>query len=69
VLSKDVQKVDCGGGDATEDIRVHVVPLAGIESWLASKREAGFLISPKIYSALYFIARQPAPVTGLENSP
>jgi ADP-ribose pyrophosphatase len=69
VLAKDVQKVGCGGGDETEDIRVHVVPLAEIETWLALKREAGFLISPKIYSALYFIARQPAPVAGLENSP
>jgi ADP-ribose pyrophosphatase len=55
VLAKDVQKVGCGGGDATENIRVHVVPLAEVEAWLASKRQDGFLVSPKIYAALYFI--------------
>jgi ADP-ribose pyrophosphatase len=66
MLAKDVQKVGRGGGDATEDIRVHVVPLAGIEAWLASKRQSGLMISPKIYTALYFITRQPATVADPE---
>jgi ADP-ribose pyrophosphatase len=57
VLARNVQKVGPGGGDATEDIRVHVVPLDEIEAWLASKRREGFMISPKIYSALYFATR------------
>jgi len=57
VLARNVQKVGSGGGDATEDIRVHVVPLEEIEAWLASKRRDGFMISPKIYAALYFVAR------------
>ena len=41
VLARDVRKVGPGGGDATEDIRVHVVPLDQIEAWLASKRREG----------------------------
>jgi ADP-ribose pyrophosphatase len=57
VLARNVQKVGFGGGDATETIRVHVVPLDEIEAWLTSKRREGFMISPKIYSALYFVTR------------
>jgi ADP-ribose pyrophosphatase len=69
VLAKDVQKVGHGGGDATEDIRVHVVPLAGIDAWLASKTREAFMISPKIYAALYFITRQPATAADREPLP
>jgi ADP-ribose pyrophosphatase len=57
MLARDAHKTGPGGGDSTEDIRVHVVPLNEIESWLDSKRRDGFLVSPKIYSALHFAAR------------
>ena len=57
VLARNAQKVGSGGGDATEDIRVHVVPLDEIETWLASKRREGFMLSPKIYAALHFVTR------------
>jgi ADP-ribose pyrophosphatase len=56
MLARDARKVGPGGGDASEDIRVHLVPLDQIDAWLASKRREGFMISPKIYSALYFAA-------------
>lgn len=54
VLAKDVRKVGPGGGDATEDIQVHIVPLDEVPGWLESKRREGKMVSPKIYSALYF---------------
>ena len=54
LLARDVRKVGPGGGDASEDIQVHVVPLDEVEAWLESKRREGLMISPKIYSALYF---------------
>jgi ADP-ribose pyrophosphatase len=44
-----------GGGVAHEDITVHEVPLAGVDTWLAAKAEAGVLIDPKIYAGLYFL--------------
>lgn len=59
VLAPNVRKVGPGGGDATEDIQVHVVPLDKVETWLQSKLHEGKFVSPKIYSALYFIARRP----------
>ena len=54
LMARDVRKVGPGGGDSTEDIRVHLVPLDGIEAWLESKRHKGLMVSPKIYTALYF---------------
>jgi len=54
LLARDVRKVGPGGGDSSEDIQVHVVPLDEVEAWLESKRRDGTMISPKIYSALYF---------------
>lgn len=57
VLARDVKKVGPGGGDATEDIQVHLVPLDEVAVWLDSKRREGKMVSPKIYSALYFAQR------------
>jgi ADP-ribose pyrophosphatase len=46
-----------GGGDETERIVVHVVPLAGAEAWLRARVAAGLLIDEKVYAGLYFAAR------------
>lgn len=43
-----------GGGDETEQIVVHVVPLKGAEAWLRARAAAGFLIDEKVYAGLYF---------------
>lgn len=57
LLARNVRKVAPGGGDATEDIQVHVVPLDEVAAWLEANRREGIMISPKIYSALYFAIR------------
>jgi ADP-ribose pyrophosphatase len=57
LLARNVRKVAPGGGDSTEDIQVHVVPLDQVEGWLESKRREGLVVSPKIYSALHFASR------------
>ena len=57
LLARNARQVGPGGGDATEDIQVHVVPLDAIDAWLESKRREGFMISPKIYAALYFATK------------
>lgn len=45
-----------GGGDETEDITVHVVPLATIDAWLKKKERAGLLIDPKIYAGIHLLS-------------
>lgn len=53
-------RVGPGGGDDTENITVHVVPLAEVPAFLATKVQAGALVDPKIYSALYFVLNESA---------
>lgn len=58
--ARDLTRVGEGGGDDTEDITVHVVPLATLLEFLAARRADGCLIDPKIYSGLYLLdARTP----------
>ena len=50
-----LSRVGPGGGDDTEDITVHVVPLSSVPAFLAEKAAAGALIDPKIFAGLYFV--------------
>ncbi len=47
-------KVAAGGGEASEKITVHEVPLSELESWIARKRQDGCVVDYKVYAALYF---------------
>lgn len=50
-----LERLSAGGGVDGEDITVHVVPITGIEDWLAEQAAVrGVLIDPRIYIALYF---------------
>jgi ADP-ribose pyrophosphatase len=53
-LATDAVRVSDGGGDGTEDITVHLVPLPEAEAWLTQKRQAGLQVDPKIYAGLFF---------------
>ncbi|KAA3616381.1 MAG: NUDIX hydrolase [Calditrichaeota bacterium] len=50
-------KVDEGGGDETENISVHKIPLQDAFDWLEKKSASGSLIDPRIYTGLYFVNR------------
>lgn len=52
--ARGLTKVGAGGGDESEQITPHAVPLSGIEDWLQARRAEGLLIDPKIYAGLYF---------------
>ncbi|HEY1066128.1 MAG TPA: bifunctional nicotinamidase/pyrazinamidase [Pirellulales bacterium] len=54
-LAVGVKKVSEGGGDATENIKIHEVPLARVSRWLKDAAAAGKQIDPKIFTALYFL--------------
>ncbi|HUG94498.1 MAG TPA: NUDIX hydrolase [Planctomycetaceae bacterium] len=51
----DVKRVSVGGGEGSEDIEIHEVPLAGIDGWLRRKARSGRLIDPKVYAGLYLL--------------
>jgi len=55
VLAKGLSRVGPGGGDASENIVVHVVPLSGVDDWLTRQQAAGKPLDPKIYAALYWL--------------
>ncbi len=52
-----LKKKGKGGGDATEAITVHEVPLDKVDTWLAQKKKAGVLVDPKVYAGLYFLKK------------
>ena len=54
-LAEDLQRRSAGGGDASEDIRVHEIPLADIERWLNEATTMGKLIDSRVYAGLYFM--------------
>jgi ADP-ribose pyrophosphatase len=46
-----------GGGDATEQITVHHVPLAEVPTFIAKRIAAGAMVDPKVFAGLYFATR------------
>ena len=57
VLAKGLTRVGPGGGDDSEDIEVHIVPLKDVDAWLTRQQSAGKPMDPKIYAALYWLER------------
>jgi ADP-ribose pyrophosphatase len=53
--ARGLRRVGPGGGDDTEAIEVHVVPLATLETFLEAKRAAGRAVDPKIYAGLFLV--------------
>ncbi len=51
----DLASIGPGGGDAFESIVVHQVPVADVPKWLTERQQAGALVDPKVFAALYFI--------------
>lgn len=54
----ELTRVHAGGGDDSEQIIPHAIPLDAVESWLAARQDEGLLVDPKVYTGLYFILRQ-----------
>jgi ADP-ribose pyrophosphatase len=49
----DLTRVGAGGGDATEEITVHEVPLSELRPFLAARAAEGLALDPKIYAGLF----------------
>lgn len=55
VLAEDLRQVGPGGGDASERITLHRVPLAEASRWVTARMREGYAIDPKVYAGLYFL--------------
>ena len=60
VLATGLNKVAAGGGDSSENIEVHPVPLTEISEWLDKRQAAGTPLDPKIFTALYWLSHKKA---------
>jgi len=52
-LARGPKKISEGGGDGSENITVHLVPLNELTAWLDYKRREGCMVDYKIFAALY----------------
>jgi ADP-ribose pyrophosphatase len=59
VRATGLTRVHAGGGDASEDIRVHEVPLAEVPGWLSQKMAEGYALDAKLWAGLWFVDRNP----------
>jgi ADP-ribose pyrophosphatase len=53
-LATELEKVGPGGGDESEDIVVHEVPIDEVRAYLDDCRAGGMVVDLKIYAGLYF---------------
>lgn len=56
-LATELKKVGEGGGDASEEIYVHVIPLFQIQDYLKNYQQQGGMIDFKIYAGLGLIEK------------
>jgi ADP-ribose pyrophosphatase len=59
VRARDLERVDAGGGDETEDIVVHEIDVDDAPRWLAAKMAEGYAIDAKLWAGLYLLERNP----------
>ena len=59
VRARGLTRVHAGGGDESEDITVHEIPVDDAPRWLASKMAEGFSMDPKLWAGLYLLDRNP----------
>ena len=59
VRARGLTRVHAGGGDDSEDITVHEVPVDDAPRWLAAKMAEGYSMDPKLWAGLYLLEREP----------
>ena len=59
VRARDLVRVHAGGGDESEDITVHEVPVDDAPRWLAARMAEGFAMDAKLWAGLWLLDRDP----------
>jgi ADP-ribose pyrophosphatase len=57
-LATQLKRVGPGGGDESEQIKVHEIGLSEVPKWLHGQAANGLLIDPKVYAGLWFASKQ-----------
>lgn len=58
IRARGLTRVGPGGGDSSEDIVTHVIPLTEVDGWLAAQQAAGKYLDPKVFTALYWLHKE-----------
>ena len=56
--AREPRRVGPGGGDASEQITTHEVPLRELRRFLSDRAAAGLAVDPKIYAGLFLVGAQ-----------
>jgi ADP-ribose pyrophosphatase len=59
--ARGLTQVGPGGGDDSEDITVHVVPVGEVRQFLTARAAEGRLVDPKIYAGLFLAGASASP--------
>jgi ADP-ribose pyrophosphatase len=57
-LAEGLRQQHAGGGDDSEELTIHTIPLPEVHTWLEAQRRQGRLIDLRIYTALFFLSQQ-----------
>ena len=59
VRASGLTRIHAGGGDDTENITVHEVPVAEAATWLSQKMAEGYSMDPKLWAGLWLLDKNP----------
>ncbi|MCX7042614.1 MAG: NUDIX hydrolase [Gammaproteobacteria bacterium] len=59
VRARGLVRLHAGGGDESEQIVVHEVPIAEAPAWLARKMAEGYQLDAKLWAGLWLLDRNP----------
>ena len=59
VRARDLVRVHAGGGNDSEQIIVHEVPVADAPAWMARKMAEGYQLDAKLWAGLWLLDRNP----------
>lgn len=59
VRASGLRRVHAGGGDASEQITVHEVPVAEVPRFLVARMAAGYAVDPRLWAGLWLLERNP----------
>jgi ADP-ribose pyrophosphatase len=59
VRATGLKRIHAGGGDETENITVHEVPVVDAARWLVRKMAEGYAMDPKLWAGLWLLDKNP----------